>query len=170
MIELTEEVYDSEVATPLVQALNIEINERYATDEPDEPADGEDADRENYEAEVTPALVRRPVGVFLVAWLDAQPVGCGAIKPFEGSSATAEVKRMFTNPLARRHGVARAVLRRLEELAVELGYERLLLETGTMQPEALALYASSGWQRIEPYGFYKDSELSVCFAKELVAR
>lgn len=170
MIELTEEAYDSEVATPLVQALNAEVKERYAGDEVVGSDESDDAHHENFEAEVTPALVRRPRGVFLVAWLDGEPVGCGAIKAFEGSSLIGEVKRMYTRPDSRRCGAGRAVLVRLEDVAIELGYERLMLETGTMQPEALALYESAGWHRIEPYGFYKDSALSVCFAKELVAR
>lgn len=170
MIGLTEEAYDSEVASPLVQALNAEVNERYAGDEVASADESDSAHHENFEAEVTPALVRRPLGVFLVAWLDGEPVGCGAIKPFEGSCHTAEVKRMYTRPDARRCGAGRAVLVRLEDVAIELGYECLQLETGTRQPEALSLYESAGWHQIQRYGFYKDSELSVCFAKELVAR
>src|SRR3546814_10957011 len=62
---------------------------------------------------------------------------------------------MYTVPDARRRGVSRAILLRLEEIAAELGYERIQLETGTAQPEALALYESQGWERIEPYRRYK---------------
>jgi hypothetical protein len=50
---------------------------------------------------------------------------------------------------------------------VELGYRRLVLETGTAQPEALELYATAGWEGIEPYGYWKDSPTSLCFAKDL---
>jgi GNAT superfamily N-acetyltransferase len=74
---------------------------------------------------------------------------------------------MYTATSARRRGVSRAVLTRLEEIAAELGYRRIQLETGTAQPEAMALYASHGWRRIEPYGRYSDSPSSVCFAKDL---
>jgi GNAT superfamily N-acetyltransferase len=74
---------------------------------------------------------------------------------------------MYTAPEARRRGVSRAVLERLELIAAELGYRRLRLETGTAQPEAVALYESHGWERITPYGRYKDSPSSVCFAKDL---
>ena len=38
------------------------------------------------------------------------------------------------------------------------------------QPEAMALYESHGWHRITPYGHYKHSPQSVCFAKELDPR
>lgn len=165
MIELTEEAYDSEVVVELVAALNIEINERYADD-----GGTVDPGDENYLAEVTPGLVTRPVGAFLVARVDGRPVGCGAVKPYDGSTVVAEVKRMYTEPSVRRRGVGRAILARLEAVASELRYERIQLETGTAQPEAIALYESTGWHRIDPYGFYKDSPQSVCFAKDLTTR
>ena len=47
------------------------------------------------------------------------------------------------------------------------GATRLVLETGVRQPEALGLYASAGFERIELYGEYVGSELSVCMAKAL---
>ncbi len=53
--------------------------------------------------------------------------------------------------------------------AIELGYGRLQLETGTPQPEAVALYESAGWHRIEPYGSSQDEPTSRCFAKDLAA-
>lgn len=170
MIELTEEPYDSAVATALVAELLAEINERYAHEieamTPEELA-AEDAE---YLAEVTPEMVARPLGVFLVAWIDGEPAGCGALKPAPDLATTAEVKRMYTAPTARRRGVSRVVLERLEEVSRELGYEQLQLETGTEQPEALALYESHGWHRIAPYGRYKDSASSVCFGKHLGGR
>lgn len=166
MIELTEEPYDGEVATTLVAALLVDINERYAHEIADmTEAEAAEDDRE-YLAEVTPELVSRPLGAFVVARLDGRPVGCGALKPFP-LAGTAEVKRMYTAPEARRRGVSRAVLGRLEVVASELGYTRMQLETGTEQPEALALYESHGWHRIPPYGRYRASPSSVCFAKDL---
>lgn len=163
MIELTEEPYDGEAMTALAVALNLEINERYDDGTPN------DEDDANYRAEVTPELVARPVGTCVVAWIEGKAVGCGAIKAMKGRPGTGEVKRMYTAPSARRRGVGRVVLRRLEEIAAELGYQRLQLETGTAQPEAIRLYEADGWHRIAPYGFYKDSPLSVCFAKDLPA-
>jgi GNAT superfamily N-acetyltransferase len=74
---------------------------------------------------------------------------------------------MFTVEGARRRGISRVVLAHLEDRAAALGYRRLVLETGTAQPEALALYEASGWVRITAYGHYRDSPESICFAKEL---
>jgi GNAT superfamily N-acetyltransferase len=167
VIALTEEPYDGEVAAALVGALLVEINERYAHEiegMTEEELAAEDAE---YLAEVTPALVSRPRGTFVVARVGGAPVGCGALKPFPERPATAEVKRMYTVPSARRQGISWAVLDRLEEVARELGYQRMQLETGTAQPEAVALYEKHGWHRIEPYGRYRDSPSSVCFAKDL---
>lgn len=167
MIELTEEPYDGPVAEALVAALNADINERYAADM-QQWTEVEQADETTaYLAEVTPELVCRPHGVFLVAWLDGEPAGCGALKPFDADARLAEIKRMYTVPGARRRGVSRAVLVRLEAIAAELGYRHLQLETGTEQPEALALYESAGWSRIPSYGRYKDDPSSVCYAKAL---
>ena len=164
MITVTEEPYESPVAVALVQELLVELNERYADiDEADDPDDGD------YLAEVTPAMVRAPHGRFLVAWLAGAPAGCGALKPLDSDPSVGEIKRMYTAPAARRRGVSRALLARLEEAAVELGYARVQLETGFAQPEALALYESHGWHRITPYGHYKGSAQSVCFAKELAS-
>jgi GNAT superfamily N-acetyltransferase len=165
LITITEEPYDGAVAGALVQALLVELNERYADDvaedHPDAPTD------DDYLAEVTPELVRPPKGAFLVAWLDGEPAGCGAVKPLDSDASIGEIKRMFTVPAARRRGVSRALLVALEGRAAELGYDCLQLETGLAQPEAMALYESHGWHRITPYGHYKHSPQSVCFAKEL---
>ncbi len=162
MITITEEPYDGAVAVALVEALMADLNERYAAI--DEPGD---ADDDEYLAEVTPGVVRAPLGTFLVAWLDGEPAGCGALKPLDRDPSVAEIKRMYTAPQARRRGVSRALLEHLEVAAIRLGYRRAQLETGTAQPEALALYESHGWHRITPYGRYQHSPESVCFAKDL---
>lgn len=173
MITLEETAYDDPVAVALVEALNDDINERYAYSMVDMTEEEVAADQEGWRQEVTPADVKPPHGAFIVARLDGEPAGCGAVKqykPYDGSPApkgVGEIKRMYTVPAFRRRGVSRAVLRALELRAAELGFQRLVLETGTAQPEALALYESHGWHRIEPYGRYKDDPASVCYAKSL---
>lgn len=163
MITVTEEPYDGPVASALVLALMTDLKERYAgVDDLDDPHGDDD-----YLAEVTPAMVRAPLGSFLVGWLDDVPVGCGALKPLDADPTVGEIKRMYTAPAARRRGMSRILLMHLEEAALRLGYGRIQLETGLAQPEAMALYESHGWHRITPYGHYKHSPQSVCFAKEL---
>jgi GNAT superfamily N-acetyltransferase len=176
VIELAEEPYDGPDGEVLIRELLADINERYRdwavglTDEEIAAAD------RAYLSEVTPDVVRRPTGAFVVARLDGVLAGCGAVRsyaPYHDDLApeagVGEIKRMYTRPAARRRGVSRAVLARLEATALELGYHRLMLETGSPQPEAIALYERSDWHRIEPYGHYRDEETSICFAKDLPA-
>jgi GNAT superfamily N-acetyltransferase len=66
----------------------------------------------------------------------------------------AEIKRMYVAPEARGRGVARALLAALEQAARDRGYDVLRLETGLSQPEASALYTSSGYAPTEPFGYY----------------
>ncbi|MCL5996007.1 MAG: GNAT family N-acetyltransferase [Chloroflexi bacterium] len=114
-----------------------------------------------------PSDVDVPGGAFVIAWLDSQPVGCGALRPME--PGIAEIKRMFVEPTMRRQGVARQMLQTLEELARAYGYSALRLETGVRQPEATTLYESTGFQRIPCYGRYAGQLLSVCYEKSLVS-
>ena len=168
MITITEEPYDGDLAAAFVAELLHELNERYRdVDAAAEQDDIDLPDDDAYLAEVTPEMVRPPNGVFLVAWLDGTPGACGAVKPLDSDPSIGEIKRMYTRPAARRQGLSRALIEALERRAVDLGYRRLQLETGTQQPEAMALYEGHGWHRIAPYGHYKDAPDSVCFAKAL---
>ena len=84
-----------------------------------------------------------------------------------GTRRTAEIKRMYVVPAARAAGLARRILAHLEATAAAGGAEAMILETGTAQPEAIALYTSSGYERIPSFGYYKDEPLNRCFAKRL---
>jgi GNAT superfamily N-acetyltransferase len=163
LVEVRPEPYESPVASGLAVALMDELDERYG--------DVEDIGAAPELAAlwgVRPEQVTPPAGTFLVAWIDGEPVGCGALRPLvTGQPGVAEIKRMYTAPTARRKGVSRAVLSALEDAAAALGYHRIQLETGLRQPEALALYESAGWHRIASYGQYAGDPLSVCFAKDL---
>jgi len=101
----------------------------------------------------------------VVLYLDGQPAGCGAIKEYE--PGIMEVKRMFVPPAARGKGMATAVLKELEAWAVELGYNKCMLETGDIMPDAIALYKKNGYRSIPNYGQYVDVASSVCFEKLL---
>jgi GNAT superfamily N-acetyltransferase len=105
-------------------------------------------------------------GVFLVAYSSGKPLGCGAIRRLDGN--TAEIKRMYVEPSARGRGVGRVVLRALEAEARRLeGVDRIVLETGERQLEALGLYRSAGFVRIPAFGEYVGSPLSVCMEKRI---
>ncbi len=107
-----------------------------------------------------------PHGTFLLVERAGRAVGCAGLRPGPAEDV-GEVKRMFVEPAERGRGVARRLLARLVQEAAGLGRGRLVLETGTEQPEAMALYASAGWQPIMPYGHYRRSPRSRCYALEL---
>lgn len=116
----------------------------------------------------SPAPTNLPLGereVYLLAWRDGVAVGCGALRRLD--AGTGEVRRMFVTRSARREGVGRALLARLEADALALGYRRLVLETGVRQKPAMALYRASGWRRIKPYGTFVGDPTSVCFGKTI---
>ncbi|MEM1214809.1 MAG: GNAT family N-acetyltransferase [Bacteroidota bacterium] len=102
----------------------------------------------------------------LVAYLEEEPIGCGAIKPW--NATTMEVKRMYVREDRRGNGYAKMILAALEDWAKELGAERCLLETGARQVAAMALYANAGYDLLlANYGQYVGVENSRCFEKEL---
>ena len=89
-----------------------------------------------------------PHGAFFVLWADGLPVACGGVKrlaPREHHGQLGEVKRMFVLPTHRRRGLARRVLAAVEVEARTLGLSCLWLDTGHLQPEAIALYESAGY-------------------------
>ncbi|MFL5243430.1 MAG: GNAT family N-acetyltransferase [Gemmataceae bacterium] len=144
---------DSPLGRALLQKAVAELNARYEAHE--------------HNPGVLDAEAFRPAngGPFLVAFVDDEPAGCGGLRRIDPNIA--EVKRMYVEPAFRGRGIGRRVLEELELFAKRLGYRIVRLETATRQPEAIRLYASSGYRRIPGYGVYADSSLSVCFEKSL---
>lgn len=94
-----------------------------------------------------------PAGQFVVAVAGGELIGCGG---WRAHGDDAELKRMYTTPTARGRRVARRVLAAVEASARAYGRRRLILETGDKQPEAVGLYTSSGYERIDNFGYYRD--------------
>lgn len=116
---------------------------------------------------VHPAEFSPPHGLFLVGRLGGVPMSCGGWRRVPGEDGLAEIKRMYVAEGYRRRGLARVVLAELEASARAAGVRRIRLETGHRQPEAMALYDTSGYVRIENYGVYRKHATSTCFAKDL---
>jgi GNAT superfamily N-acetyltransferase len=125
---------------------------------------------------IDPREFDAPGGFFVVGYLvspGGEPVVCGGWRKRgagEGGAlrdGDAEVKRMYVAAAHRGKGYARAVLAELERTAAAAGLRRIVLETGTEQPEAIALYASSGYAPMPAFGAYADSPSSRYFAKLL---
>ena len=103
--------------------------------------------------------------VFIIARRDGEPVACGALRPVDGDSA--EIKRMYVVPAARRQGFGRFLIAALERHALSFGLKQIFLETGVGQPEAQRLYESCGYRRVPAFGPYVGNASSVCYQKEL---
>ena len=118
-----------------------------------------------------PTVFDPPAGRFFVAYDDAgRPVATGAWRRRPdvhdlGLERAAEIKRMYVAPEARGRGLSRTVLAHLEETARAAGHDGLVLETGTRQPAALALYTACGYVPVTAYGHYKDAPESVYLGK-----
>jgi GNAT superfamily N-acetyltransferase len=128
---------DVEVA-PLLAGLATEYEARYGSGDEMSRASAEEFDP--------------PAGAFLVLVVDGVTVAGGGFRFLE--PGVCEVKRMWTNPAARRRGYAMRVLTALEDAARHAGYRTLRLETGPAQPEARALYERRGYHRIPVFGHY----------------
>jgi len=149
-LELRKQPYDSPAAAALTHAVQKEYVDLYGG--PDD-------------APVQPDEFAPPNGRFLVGYVGTDPVAMGGLRRIDDT--TVEIKRMYVVPDHRGHGYARTILACLEDLARSLGATRVVLETGMKQPEAMQLYETSGYERIEGFGHYCGQELSVSYGKSL---
>jgi GNAT superfamily N-acetyltransferase len=135
-LALAIEPYGGEGAQWVVAQAEAEIVLRYG-------------DLDGDEQGLTATMFDPPHGAFLVARRGAAAgpplggVGVRALRPGVG-----QIRRLWVDPVARGQGVARALMAGVEDAARELGLTDLRLGTGDAQPEAIALYASSGWERV----------------------
>jgi GNAT superfamily N-acetyltransferase len=146
------EPFDSPDAVALCDAQQRELNGLYG------------------EADIGPSrdagMFAPPDGVFLVVRDDDdRALACGGVARYDDRRG--ELKRMYVVPERRGRGLGRRVLEELEQQARDLGYVAVVLETGDRQAAALALYESSGYERIPCYPPYDTRELSLCFEKRL---
>ena len=115
-----------------------------------------------------------PTGHFVVGYLDGVPAAMGGWRrlgerPGLPSPNTAEIKRMYVAPAARRRGLSRVVLAERETSARVAGLDWLVLETGQPQTSAVRLYRTSGYIKVDgtAYGHYVDEPDAVHLGKPL---
>ena len=149
-MEIRRVQWDDAASVELRAAQRAEIDSRYGG--PSEPG---------------PAPTGDDITAFFVAFADdGTPLGCGGLRTLDDSHA--EIKRMFVHPSHRGTGVSSALLARLERFGHEAGWSRLVLETGVLQPDAIRFYSREGYTRIANFGYYADSDDSVCFENPLI--
>ena len=98
--------------------------------------------------------------------LDGEPAVTGGWRRID--DGTVEIKRMYVLEHARRRGLARLMLAELEATAREAGAHRVELNTGDQQPEAIALYESSGYQLTRGFGHYACAPGAIFYGKTLI--
>jgi GNAT superfamily N-acetyltransferase len=145
--------WDDPDATRLRNAQQTELRDRYGEDDIGHTMTGE------------------TIVAMLLVRVDGVPAACGALRDLGGEHGpgTAELKRLYVVPVYRGRGLSRIVVRGLENRASALGFDRLVLETGVLQPEAIGLYLGAGYQFIENFGEYAAEIDSRCLAKDLGA-
>jgi DNA-binding MarR family transcriptional regulator/GNAT superfamily N-acetyltransferase len=90
-----------------------------------------------------------PAGCLLIAYLHAEPVGCGGVKHHPGEPS--EIKRMWVSESARGLGIGRRLLAELEAHATDSGASMARLETNRALVEAIALYRSAGYREVPAF-------------------
>ncbi|NGO80868.1 GNAT family N-acetyltransferase [Streptomyces sp. YC504] len=152
--------YDHPDAIKLNDQVQLEYVERYG----------------DAEGDVTPldaGMFVPPAGLYLIAYDEQdRPVATGGWRSQDANDqdyadGDAELKRMYVVPEARGLGLARRILALLEEDARDRGRTRMVLETGIEQPEAIALYTSSGYAPCAKVGHYRFHDSSRCYDKPL---
>jgi putative acetyltransferase len=103
---------------------------------------------------------------FFVLRSDGIPAACGGIKLF--GTEYGELKRMYVRPQFRGRGFAKLMLNHLTDYARTQGVALLRLETGIHQHEAIGLYELTGFQRIPPFGDYREDPLSLFFERRVL--
>ena len=111
-------------------------------------------------------LLRESVAFFVMRH-GGTPAGCGGVKLF--GTAYGEVKRMYVRPPFRGLGFGLMMLNHVADYALKHGVSVLRLETGIYQAEAIGLYERYGFERIAPFGDYREDPLSLFYEKCLTS-
>lgn len=113
-----------------------------------------------------------PLGAFFVAYDGGVATAMGGWRFHRerldiAAKRPAEIKRMYVVEAARGRGLARRLLRHLEETAAASGADAMVLETGLRQPAAIRLYRSAGYTDVPHFGHYADEPEAVHLGKLL---
>ncbi len=138
-------------ATPALLAATREIFREYAG------SLGVDLCFQNFEAELAalPGEYAAPQGALLLALVNGEVAGCGALRALHGSdyANACEMKRLYVRRAFRRFGLGRLLAQALLDRGVQAGYSAMLLDTLDEMEAARELYASLGFEEIPPYYF-----------------
>ncbi len=96
-----------------------------------------------------------PGGHLLLAHVEGELAGCGALRPLNDVdyANACEMKRLYVRPAFRKFGLGRLLAQALLDEARRVGYSVMLLDTLDDMEAARELYASLGFEEIPPYYF-----------------
>ncbi|WP_249715102.1 GNAT family N-acetyltransferase [Rhizomonospora bruguierae] len=117
--------------------------------------------------DLDPAAYEPPYGIFVVAYREERPVGCGGCRWYDRATGTVEIKKTYLVPDVRGCGLGRVLLTWLEAEAVDWGARRVILETGVRNTAALHLFNGSGYRPAPRYVAGRDPLINRAFAKTL---
>lgn len=101
----------------------------------------------------------------VVIYIDGAPVGGGAIRRYDEN--TTELKRVFVHPEYQGNGLGTRLVHELLAWAKKLGFQSIVLETGPLLAESVAVYRKCGFEVIPNYGPYTEMPESLCMGREL---
>ncbi len=109
----------------------------------------------DHELAALPGDYAAPDGALLLAHVDGELAGCGAMRPLLGVDQVnaCEMKRLYVRRAFRRFGLGRVLAQALMDRAALAGHSVMLLDTLDAMEAARELYASLGFEEVAPYYF-----------------
>ena len=107
---------------------------------------------QNFDEELAslPGKYTSPAGCILLAFVDDQPAGCVAMRPFDAGRC--EMKRLYVRPAYRGLKIGDALIARFTYEARTKGYQSVVLDTvAPLMSRAIAMYKRLGFREIPPY-------------------
>ena len=112
---------------------------------------------QNFEAELAalPGEYAAPQGALLLALVNGEVAGCGALRPLPDAdyANACEMKRLYVRPAHRQLGLGRLLAQALFDRGRQAGFSAMLLDTLDDMEAARGLYARLGFEEIPPYYF-----------------
>lgn len=150
-INLKEVTYDSKDFIDLCARLDIHLDQGM----------GGECNREEYKK----YNGLQTLDYVVISYVDQMAVACGALRRYSDNEI--EVKRVFVSEDVRRQGIGKEIIKQLQQVAKNMGYQRMILETGSFLEASVQLYESVGFHIIDNYGAYKDLTESICMAYDI---
>lgn len=117
-------------------------------------------------AAFVPYNISESITDVLIAEVDGCAVGCAGLKAY--SDTEVEIKRVWVEPEYRKNHIAEKMMDLLESKAVELGFEKAVLQTRPQMEAAVSMYLKRGYVLIDNYPPYDNLDGAICFSKDLM--